>query len=234
MARDYGTRRAARKKSNGPQQFLVVIVTFLLGYLTATVFDLQKLTQWMNSQVLESQEAKQPVKSAHKNPEVPPKPKFEFYTLLANEKDPKAAQANKTAPQTNAANTATTTTKATVPGSQAASATATAALKPTVVNAQQIAKIKVTEGKPLRPISGKQESFLVQVAAFKARSDAEHMKGLLTLKGFNVNVVPITNGHGNWFRVVIGPYSNRGLAQQAQGTLARSEHLKGMITPYRG
>ena len=56
------------------------------------------------------------------------------------------------------------------------------------------------------------------------------MKGLLILKGFDVHVVPVTHARGNWFRVVVGPYPNRDLAQKAQLTLARNARLNGMVT----
>ena len=57
------------------------------------------------------------------------------------------------------------------------------------------------------------------------------MKGKLILKGFDVYIIPVNHAtKGNWFRVVIGPYSNRVLAQQAQINLAKNERLNGMIT----
>lgn len=57
------------------------------------------------------------------------------------------------------------------------------------------------------------------------------MKGSLILKGFGAYIIPVSHPvKGNWFRVVVGPYSNRGLAQQAQVTLAKNERLNGMIT----
>lgn len=226
MARDYGTRRTARPKNNPPNQFLVVVVTFLLGYLTASIFDMQTISHWMNTQVLASHDKPEPVKKVAQNPAVPPKPKFEFYTLLANDKGNTAGQAAKT----------TTTTQATptTTAAQTTVATTSPTDKPVAPQQAVAAAVKVAEGRALAPAKAKQGAFLVQVASFKARKDAEQMKGTLILKGFDVSVVPVTNTQGNWFRVVIGPYANRNLAQQAQGNIARTEHLKGMVTPVRG
>jgi cell division protein FtsN len=71
----------------------------------------------------------------------------------------------------------------------------------------------------------------VQVASFKGRQDAENMKGSLILKGFSAYIIPVSHvTKGNWFRVVVGPYPNRAFAQQAQLTLAKNQHLNGMIT----
>lgn len=241
MARDYGNKRSTRQKGGAPQQFLVIIVTFILGYLTASVFDVATIGQWLNNQVLEHEAKKAPVAAKTEPQQVQaqakPKQKFEFYTLLANEKG--ASQPAATNPAgNNAAATATTTAVKTTPAQATPTATGTAAVttavnnsvKPRVDNKQH-ATVKVAEGKPLAPTpAAARGNFSVQVAAFKARQDAEHMKGLLILKGFDVAVVPVTNARGNWFRVVVGPYANRVLAQKAQISLAKNERLRGMVT----
>jgi len=235
MARDYGTRRTARGKSSGPHQFLVVTVTFLLGYLTASVFDVQTISHWMNTQVLASHQdsSSQPNKVTHQTAQIPPKPKFEFYTLLANEKGAAAAQANRAATTTPTATTPAANT-ATVTQPQTLATAGTTQVNTATVDTQPPAVAHVAEGKPLGPAKISKGAFLVQVASFKVRKDAEHMKGSLTLKGFDVTIVPINHAGGNWFRVVIGPYANKGLAQHAQMTIAKNEHLKGMVTPVKG
>ncbi|TAL60643.1 MAG: SPOR domain-containing protein [Legionella sp.] len=231
MARDYGNRRSGHQKNSGPHQFLVVVVTFLLGYLTATVFDIQTVSHWMNTQVLNSEPSKpQPQKPVHA--EIPPKPKFEFYTLLANEKGGPGQTQNKPVAATTAAPTPTVPTAT----QQAAAATGTLAQQPLQPTQQSPTAAHVAEGKPLAPTqaTSSKGAFVVQVASFKARKDAEQMKGMLTLKGFDVKVVPVTNANGNWFRVVIGPFPSRQSAQQAQISIAKTEHLNGMVTPARG
>lgn len=234
MARDYRSKRTTRARSNAPQQFLVAIVSFLFGYLTACIMDVGTISHWLNTQVLAHNEAKPtPAKAeAPQQAKLPPKPKFEFYTLLANEKRAPqgsaavpTASSNPTAPATAPVRVATSTAGASV----AAVAQPAATTKATT---QSPAAVKVAEGKPLsattsQPAKG---AYLVQVASFKAQADAEHMKALLTLKGFSVNVVPISSpSQGNWFRVIIGPYANRDLAQKAQITLAKTERLNGMV-----
>lgn len=232
MARDYGSRRSARRSSSAPQQFLLIVVTFLLGYLTASVVDINTLSQWMNKQVLAHHEVKkEPVKAVAQQPELPPKPKFEFYTLLANEKTPNATQSQAAGNSTNRNSinsTVTAQTTSTVAVNSAANSSKTNSL-----NRQSPGAVKVTEAKPVSPSqpSTSKGSYSVQVAAFKFRQDAERMKGLLTLKGFDVNVVAVTTPtKGTWFRVMIGPYANRALAQRAQINLARTEKLHGMVT----
>lgn len=203
MGREYSNKRSSKTRSGALQQFLVITVTFLLGYLTATVCDFETVSRWVNTQVLAYSEMnKAPSKpKAQKKAAIPPKPKFEFYTLLTNEKTPSSA----------ANQPATATTKP--------EATAVKVSEPPVVI------------KTVAPAPPTGRTYSVQVASFKARQDAEQMKVLLILKGFNVSVVPISHAsRGNWFRVVVGPYANRTLAQQAQIDLANNEHLRGMLT----
>lgn len=229
MARDYGNKRSTRQKGGAPQQFLVVIVTFLLGYLTACIVDVKTVSQWMNEQVLAHQEGKQAAPKAteqHQQAQLPPKPKFEFYTLLANEKG--APQGN---PGANTAANRNVSHSAATPTQTATAAVTTAANNSAKSNpARQVAQVKVADAKPVKtPPQGK-GSYLIQVASFKARPDAEHMKGMLILKGFDVNVVPVvTPAQGNWFRVIVGPYPNRDQAQRAQASLAKNERLHGMV-----
>jgi len=228
MARDYGNKRPARRSSGAPQQFLVIVVTFVFGYLTASVFDINTVSHWLNTQVLAGHEQNpNPVKSESQHSQIPPKPKFEFYTLLANEKNA-GVQANANPTTTHAVTrpvSATATTSAQVNNSTAVAAVSS--VKAVTTNNTQT--VKVADAKAVTSTAAN-KPYMVQVAAFKARPDAEHMKGMLILKGFDVNVVQISNPQGNWFRVVTGPYANRTLAQKAQVNLARNEHLRGMIT----
>ncbi|MFA6303473.1 MAG: SPOR domain-containing protein [Legionella sp.] len=221
MAREYGHRGPARRRSAAPNQFLLIVLAFLGGYLAASFFDMEKLSHWVNKQVASEQVAKHEATKAPAHAHAqqqPPKPKFEFYTLLANEKVP--AQPNHPKPSAQA--------QAQVPATPITNNKIAA-----VVKSAPAAAVQVVTAKAVPPPS--KGSFAVQVASFKARKDAEQMKGLLTLKGFNVSVVPVvTKSQGNWFRVIVGPYPNKVLAQQAQGTLAKSERLHGMITSAGG
>lgn len=226
MTREYSNKRSARVHASAPQQILVMAVCFLLGYFTATVFDIEAISRWVNSQVLAHQEAQKelPTSQVAHRTTTSSKPKFEFYTLLTDDKVP-----NVHTKTSRAAPTTVTTVANTTSAVQTAAVTAVAtvpAVKPPPPNMQSTVMARPDEAKT----SGS-GNYLVQVAAFKARQDAEHMKGSLVLKGFNVRVVPVHHvSKGLWFRVVVGPYANRSLAQRAQTDLVRSAHLRGMIT----
>lgn len=214
MARDYNSRRAAARKNQAPQQFLVVVMSFLLGYMTATVMDIKSLSEWVSTQVLSPKDhTETPRPVAQKAHQEQPKPKFEFYTLLSDE-DKAKSRIHTPPPAPKQA-----------PVAQTAKTVATTAVK--------TAEVKVAEGRPLQPIQPKLagRSYVIQVAAFKWRKDAEQMKGMLILKGYNVSVVSVTNARGNWFRVIVGPYTDKSQATNAQQVLARQERLKGIVNP---
>lgn len=235
MTREYGNRRSSRSRGNAPHQLLVITFTFLLGYLTASFFDFEMLSNWVNTQVLAHHEMKKEAsKPEAQHAAIPPKPKFEFYTLLTNEKVPSSQpNANPTASaQPTATNTPTTTVTAAASVSPATQKNVSASISNTTPSVTPAEKQNVAKA-PVQSNASSTEKgkFLVQVASFKARKDAEQMKGSLILKGFGAYIIPVSHPvKGNWFRVVVGPYSNRALAQQAQVTLARNERLNGMVT----
>lgn len=250
MAREYNNKRSSRSRRGASSHFLLITFIFLLGYLAASFFDFETITHWVNTQVLAHHDTKKE-SAKPETPQhavIPPKPKFEFYTLLANEKKSLGSQANNatTTQSASTSNTATSTqpaspsnanTLASTPGTGVVSNAVTTA---SVATASAQAKINsprapqpsvLNKGMAAKADASEKGNYLVQVASFKARQDAEQMKGTLILKGFSVYIVPVSHPtKGNWFRVVVGPYANRVLAQQAQVSLARNERLNGMIT----
>lgn len=214
MARNYGNQGFSRKQKNAWGRLLLLVFAFLSGYGTAVFFDKNTIRPWIISQT-----RSHPVKQHVSNPVQAQseqnllKPKFEFYTLLANEKI--GATSSATQPTASAATTAATTHVSPLPKAQPLKA----------FEKKPMVAATVNSNKPLI----KETSYLVQVAAFKTRQDAEHLKGLLILKGFDVQVVTVSQDRNSWFRVIVGPYSNRVLAQKAQWKLAKNEGLKGML-----
>ncbi|MCA0403625.1 MAG: SPOR domain-containing protein [Proteobacteria bacterium] len=73
------------------------------------------------------------------------------------------------------------------------------------------------------------ETFLIQIASFRNRQDAEKLKASLILKGFDVNVAMATQNQANWYRVIVGPFASRNDAMKTQNILARNERIQGMI-----
>lgn len=238
MARDYGNKRSISRRNNMSHQFLVAVVAFLFGYLAAAVVDIKTLSHWVNTQVLAPHEEKAlSVASTPKTAEVPPKPKFEFYTLLANEKVPSGLARSKDSANTHQHAVGSSVNPPVVSKVPPQANQLNKVLASSAVVSAKVDKLKgltahpvqVAEGTPLKSLQDNKTKYVVQVAAFKARQDADRMKGLLILKGYNVSVVPVSHARGNWFRVVIGPYPDKALAQQAQVHIANVERLKGVI-----
>lgn len=226
MAKDYGKRRPIRQKSNAPKQFFWILASFLAGYLTATVFDFTSLSTWVNANILAKRHETKPqtqaqVAAKEKEPELP-KPKFEFYTLLA-----KGGNAPVVVPSPKPI--ASVPPK---PVSQPAVAVGNAAVVPTkqeTASTRSPATVAVTESKPVTPANSSKDSYQIQIASFKRKLDADQMKAGLTLKGFDVSVVAVSQAQGTWFRVIVGPFGSRTAAEKAQLSLAQSERVKGMI-----
>lgn len=128
-----------------------------------------------------------------------PKPKFEFYTLLSEE-------------------STTSSQKNTSPLKASAK--------------KSLPQVPVETAKPVAENKIKSQpssAYLVQVASFRNQADAERMKASLILKDFKVMVTHVHRNQKDWYRVMIGPYNSRIDAEKAQVSIARSEHVMGMI-----
>lgn len=233
MARDYNRRGNTSKGSQGGGQVLLALTAFLIGYLTASVVDVNSVGHWIDNQVKNSQDKpQQPKQTAasepRPQPQAAPKPKFEFYTLLTKEQraanlaHQKAAVANPAAVQSakpaahankpvNAANATTATSNASVNSAKAT--------------------VAVTSGKPLPPTPAPAQGgrYVIQIAAFKAQTDAERIKAGLILKGYQAYITHVNTANGVWHRVMIGPYQGRQQADLALNNIARQERIKGIL-----
>jgi len=215
MANDYRKINKAPKKNGSSKQLLLVLVCFLLGYLTASVFDLTSLTSWVNTTILAQHFPSKVLNVKPKEAQLL-KPKFEFYTLLASEKNDDI--------QDSATIAKAQDVKALVP------ATTEPEKNSVVASDNKVIKNQVPkESQEVTKAISNNNSYLVQVAAFKNLHDAEKMKASLVIKGFMVNISTVAQQKTNWYRVVIGPFPSISLAQKAQGDVARSEHIVGMI-----
>lgn len=229
MTKENNNKRSSKQRGSILSQFMVLMVTFFLGYLAACFFDSAALSNWVNAQLAHHQEQKPDIPVKQAQPAVAAKPKFEFYTLLANEKVAGSAQ---TGANANANAAVGRAVEASVAASNNQVHTAQNASNPAAaINPHPPVELsaKVVERRLQERVTSARGGFAVQVASFKARRDAEHMKGMLTLKGFHVSVVPVTQAQGIWYRVVVGPYANRNLAQKAQFSLDRNERIRGMV-----
>lgn len=74
-----------------------------------------------------------------------------------------------------------------------------------------------------------QGRYVIQVASFRSQYEAKKLRDKLAQRGYNANIVSIMQQSTYWYRVMVGPFSSLGQAQQAQSALSYQEHIKGMI-----
>ncbi|AHE67865.1 SPOR domain-containing protein [Legionella oakridgensis] len=216
MAKDY--RKKGKSSSNGwLRQMTLVLMSFFCGYLSASLFNFTQASAWVEDHFF-SKHKEQAISQPSKQQAQLPRPKLEFYTLLAKEQSAVPSAVN---PQVaNAINTSSNT-------AAKASATTAKVVEASSAFQKEMANKPATE--KVTPAVVHKESYLVQVASFRKREDAERMKASLILKGFSVNVMAVVNQQIHWYRVIIGPFSSRIQAEKAQVEVARSEHITGMI-----
>lgn len=78
------------------------------------------------------------------------------------------------------------------------------------------------------------EQFLIQVAAFRTRTDAEQRVAALTIAGLSARVEQVTiENKDTWYRVRLGPYGSAAAAAGAQQSL-RAQGLNGVVMKVKG
>ncbi|ASP38247.1 sporulation protein [Bacterioplanes sanyensis] len=67
----------------------------------------------------------------------------------------------------------------------------------------------------------KRYSYRLQVASFRGSADADRMRAELLLAGMNAYVESSTVNDSTWYRVYVGPFTNRSKMNKAQDQLAQ-------------
>ncbi|MGP0150093.1 SPOR domain-containing protein [Pseudomonas oryzihabitans] len=162
-------------------------------------------------------------------PPTPIKPKYDFYTLLpesevivppdAVPRNPAAKPATPAKPdaaatpaQPGQAATATTPTPATTPGQPAATPP----------------KEATTKAQP--PVT----LFFLQAGSFRTQADADRVRAQIIMLGQDVRVESGKVKDDTWYRVLVGPYSDRDQLTQAQKQLAGSGFKNLLLQQRRG
>lgn len=166
----------------------LIALGFVLGYAFSWFYSPKLMTDWIQTHFNNPPAVEKP------NIEVAdlPKPKFEFYTLLTQEK----AKPVKTP---------------TPPVMEAPRTVAAPVVASTV------------------EIDTHKKQYVLQLASFQRREDAEHMLAGLVMRGFEASIKSTTQQGAAWHRVVMGPFSSRLQAEKAQGTIAERERISGII-----
>jgi cell division protein FtsN len=188
MANYSKKKGGAKRTASSNKRFLTTIIfAFLGGYLFAWCDTPAMLKAFFQTKKPAEKRLAQPTN------QVLPKPKFEFYTLLTQEK--------KAEPQL---------------------------MKPVAVKPSAP---PVPSAPPAPPIQASQSGYqyVLQLASFQRKEDAEQMKAKLTMQGLDVQIKAVTQQNGVWFRVVMGPFGTQQAAQKIQSDMVKREHISGIV-----
>jgi cell division protein FtsN len=219
MARNYPEpqRRSTQSSSQTFKQWMWIVGAFIAGYFISALYDVASFKQWFQTTLIDGYFKKHPTVVMTQAPVVPPKPKLEFYTLLAKGEQAEVKHVSAATEQVQINHSAT---------SPSAGSVSPPSAKVESLNAPIVKELTSSK---LAPAIASAEHYTVQLAAFGNRSDAEKMKAAFLLKGFNVSLVMIEQNHIQWYRVILGPFVNRGEAEAAQHAVAKRERISGMI-----
>ncbi len=74
------------------------------------------------------------------------------------------------------------------------------------------------------------EPFIIQVASFRKREQADALKAKLALSGFESKIQSIKIGSGEtWYRLYLGPFNNRLAAEDTHQKLASEQKINGLV-----
>ena len=203
MSRDYRRRAEPRSRRSTPG-WMLFAVGFIAGAFSVGLAwvklgpaELKALTTSLQTAAKPQAAAK--VEEAPKHAGVP-KPQFQFYSLLperevmvSEDEVDRRAKASSSVPSPRPA-------PATPPG----------------------APVAATEAPPAPPAASADEVLMLQVAAFKARSDAESLKAQLALKGMQAGIESANIKGESYHRVRLGPYRSIEQLQSARSRLKGS------------
>ena len=204
--RSHAVRRRGDPKSHGFAWFLAGVVAG--GLVTWVVLGRDPAAEQVRATVERTVGHSIGIDST----EPPPKPKFEFYTLLP---EMEVVVPDEDLPAQSPA-----------PAESASTAESGTADTPSSTGGTAVEEDKQKESDTARG-SG---HYILQVASFKNMNDADGLKAQLTLLGFQPVVQTVAiNSDENWHRVRIGPYADRDSLEAARIRLRANGHDNPLV-----
>lgn len=146
---------------------------------------------------------------------------------------PAAAPADATTPPP-AAPAPSATAAAASPAPAPTPATAPTAADPAVALQAALAAEERSRRAGAPPAAAQGERYVIQVAAYRKRADADQQRAALALLGLSARVEQVTiDQTQTWYRVRLGPYTDPQAAQAAQRTL-QGQGLRGVVMKLPG
>lgn len=227
---------------------------FVFGYLAASWFDVNHFVSWVSNHFSERVAAEKNSPKKIETVAVPPiqHPKLEFYTLLTSDSglhtNP-SAKLSSTEPATIDTRYKNVPEKFTNPspvpaasGPMELAVTAPASgpvpsesPHPVFKQSTPIPRVaskpipQAPRSMPLSTADQPQGRYTIQVGSFRSLTEATRMRDKLGGRGYRASITPVMQQSTYWYRVIVGPFSSLGQAQQAQSSLTYREHITGMI-----
>ena len=86
----------------------------------------------------------------------------------------------------------------------------------------KVVEVPVEETRPANKTTSN-KSFIMQCGSFRKKASAESLRAQIALNGFEANIKPTIEKSGNrWFRVTLGPYSSKRVAERERHQLERN------------
>lgn len=237
MPRQQYVNANRRPKPQNRGQFLLVLISFATGYLSSSIMNINQLGNWMNEN-LTFGDLNIPITKSHapatqlasnaSDKKVVATPKLEFYTVLTQNSKvsvPVGTELSKMVKPTKVATAQPQIqAKAQVqPQPQPPKTVEVESAKPIFVQPEVPSTAKASASGTKKTI------FVVQLASFRYREQAERLRAKLLMKGFDAKISEARQGNAQLFRVMLGPYANLSEAQKAKVVFQAKEHSSGMI-----
>lgn len=227
---------------------------FVFGYLAASWFDVNHFVSWMSNHFSGHAASEKNSSNKVETVAVPPiqHPKLEFYTLLTSDSglhiNP-STKLSSTEPATIDMRYKNVPDKSSSP-SPALAASGPMELAVTAPTSgpapsesphpvfKQPEPLPRVASKPTPPAprpmpvstgDQRQGRYTIQVGSFRSLTEATRMRDKLSGRGYRTSITPVMQQSTYWYRVIVGPFSSLGQAQQAQSSLTYREHITGMI-----
>lgn len=235
MPRQQYVNANRRPKSQNRGQFLLVLISFATGYLSSSIMNINQLGNWMNENlafgdlnipIAKSHAPATQLASSAADKKVVATPKLEFYTVLTQNSKvsvPVGTELSKMVKPTKVATAQPQIQAKAQVQPQPPKTVEVESAKPIFVQPEVSSTAKASASGTKKTI------FVVQLASFRYREQAERLRAKLLMKGFDAKISEARQGNAQLFRVMLGPYANLSEAQKAKVVFQAKEHSSGMI-----
>ncbi len=98
------------------------------------------------------------------------------------------------------------------------------------VKPENVAKAEKTPATPSK-VTSEPAQYILQIASVRNFHDADRLKAQLSLAGFDVSIQALKHNNEDWFRVQVGPYPSKRIADNAKKRLTE-QNISSIMRRY--